>query len=331
MKRRSLYALVLCMALVAMSPASAPAAPRKPAPQASAQVLVVVSATDAGTGELISGAQVTVSARAKDGTWQPAGSGVTNASGTWTFSGRLGTYRFAVSAASADGLSVDRTYTLKGEYSLPVALTCYGALSGRVVDVAGAPLSGARVELYRAAAGGWETVPSMTVEAPDGAFTTSSLVTGSYALRGSAPGYVSAFIGGEVPTAFSISRGEALSGVDVALQPSEPAPPLVGTISGTIFGGGGAWGLAGTVYFYKQNDDLSWPSDYVAMVWTASDGTYTSPDLELGTYRVKLFSWHTGAQYWRYVSSADSATPVVLAGDGQSVSGVDAIFPLPAP
>lgn len=107
-------------------------------------------------------------------------------------------------------------------------------------------------------------------------------------------------------------------------------PPPMGSIEGRITSSSGT-GLSGYVYFYKQNADGTWPTGYLAQVATRVDGTYSSGLLPLGTYKVRLFTVHTGVQWYQYVSSMDLATPVVLSTDGQVATGIDAQYPPPSP
>jgi hypothetical protein len=106
-------------------------------------------------------------------------------------------------------------------------------------------------------------------------------------------------------------------------------PPPTGTITGRITNATGL-GLGGYVYFFRQNTDGTWPTGYIAQTATAGDGTYSSGPLDLGTYKVRLFTVHTGVQWYQYASTIESATPIVLDTGGQVVSGVDAVYPPPA-
>lgn len=127
-----------------------------------------------------------------------------------------------------------------------------------------------------------------------------------------------------------VTRG-LVSGTTVELPVTlqRTAPPT-GTITGRITGATGS-GLFGYVYFYKQNADGTWPTAYLYQVATAPDGTYSSGPLALGSYKVRLFTVHTGVQWYRYAATMDAATPVVLGTAGQVVTGIDAQYPAPAP
>lgn len=109
-----------------------------------------------------------------------------------------------------------------------------------------------------------------------------------------------------------------------------PTPPPTGTITGRISSASGA-GMSGYAFFYQQDPDGTWPTSYQWQTATGDNGTYTSGPLPLGTYKVRLFTMHTGVQWYLYVSTMESATPVVLDTAGQVATGIDAVYPPPTP
>jgi len=114
-----------------------------------------------------------------------------------------------------------------------------------------------------------------------------------------------------------------------------PLAPAMGSISGRLTNAAGT-GLHGFVYLFKQNADGTWPpyvgfSGFTQQVETSYDGYYTLAEVPLGTYRVRLFTTHTGSQWWLYQASYDTATSLVLDTPGQVVTGINAVYPPPVP
>lgn len=283
-------------------------------------------------GAAITEAHVDVAYQTKRGGFEPLAS-ISPVDGNWSFMGRTGTYRFTFSAPGAETLTLVRTYDARGSFTLDAGLECYGTLSGVVRSAAtNEPVQEARVAFYRQLPDGmWPAAPTTETVAPDGAYTSPPLVTGAYAIAAEGPGYPRTFLGGDVPTAVNVTRGQTVEAPDIPLEEPDPPAPPVATISGRIFGADGVNGLHGYVYFFKQNEDLTWPTTYVLSVETSANGSYVSPPLELGTYKVRLFTVHTGSQWWRYQPTYALGWPIVLDTPGQVFTGVDAQIPAPVP
>jgi len=316
--------LVICLAIVALIaavPAVVNGAPL-------AQVTGTVLGSDSHP---IPGATVSVSSINRRGASTPVAELTADASGQWAFSGRDGTYAFVITAPSADAFSAVRTISRRSTTVVDATLQCYGAISGIVRKATtGEPLQDATVEILARVDGGWATTPTAEVPAPDGAFTSPPIPTGTYAVRASAPGFEPSFYGGAEPMPIEVDRGASIGNIQPTLIEPAPPGPVAATISGSITSAAGA-GIHGLVSFARQNPDSSWPTTFSAEVWTEANGTYVSPDLALGTYRVRFFGVHNGVQWWRYVSVFADATSVVLNTGGMSVTGISAIYPPPAP
>ena len=181
------------------------------------------------------------------------------------------------------------------------------------------PVAGALVSMEILDKGGLPKWVVAVETGADGSWTYSGKAA-DYRLTFEADGLVPRT---ELPT--MENKGEYT--LDVTL--SAEAPPSA-TITGRITNSSG-FGLHGFVYFYKQNADGTWPTSYLVFIETAYDGTYSSGDLPLGAYKVRLFTVHTGVQWYLYAPTMELATPVVLDTDGQIVTGIDAQFPPPAP
>jgi len=206
-------------------------------------------------------------------------------------------------------------------FGLPLATFGAGSeatINGTVTGPTG-PIASASVKVEYLAKGGLPRRTAMLQTATDGTWGYTDKA-GDYRLTFSADGYA---------TYIEVFHTVAKQTYTLETQLS-PLPPPTGTIEGRITGATGN-GLPGFVYFFKQNADGTWPTGYLWQVATAYDGTYTSGPLPLGTYKVRLFTVHTGVQWYRYVATIELATPIVLDTDGQVVTGIDAQFPPPTP
>lgn len=324
--RPLILSLTLCLLLTAALPAFAAKAP------AAVQVTVNGTVTEATTALAVSGATVQIYLLNK-GVYNLVATTTTDSSGNWSYDGKTGTYRFDFSATGAEPLSVTQSYPDKGTFTLATSLHCYGTLSGVVRDSAtNLPIAGAQVDFFsQLPGGGWSEAPAASVTAPDGAYTSPNLATGVYAVKAAASGYTGGYFGGAEPTPVTVSRGAATTGLDITLT----LVPTTATISGRLTNASGV-GLHGFAYLFKQNADGTWPAyvgyaGFTKQVESDYAGYYTLTDVPLGTYRVRLFSIHLGTQWWLYQTSYDTATSLVLDTPGQVVTGVNAVFPPPAP
>lgn len=335
-KRLVLVTILLMLVLVLAAPVCALGAPKAAAPRDP-----VVSGTVYGSdGVPIPGASVTVYVLNK-GVFVLMTTIATDPAGHWTFSGKANTYRFDVSAPSADPASRTLTMTKDGVYALDVTLQAYGAIGGTVTDAAaGAPINGASVDIFeRNPDGSWQTTPIVSVSTgPDGAYTIGPLPATTYAVRASATGYDPSYHGGptlELAAPVTVLRATT-SSAPVELTRSAPAEPDTGTISGIVVTGASRIPMSSVfVYVYQQYPDGGWSptgpgygNPYRTFV-TGSTGLYSFEDLPLGNYRVRFFGVHTGSQWWQYVSTFDLATTLTLAYDGQTITGIEGWFNKP--
>ena len=325
--RRALALLMAATLIVAIAmPATAYAAPRP-----------VVSGTVYGSdGLAIPGATIQVSELFR-GAFQPVTTITADANGQWTFTDKENTYRFDFSAPGADSQSHELVM-LKGEtYTLDVTLLSYGAITGVISDSAtSAGVAGATIDFFRRNTDGtYPPMPALsTVTASDGSYSSGTLTAGTYAVKASASGYASSFLGGaviELATPVSVLRA-ATSDASFALDALEGT----GSISGVVVSGASRTPVGSAfIWLYKQKDDGTWPAtspgwgtpDY--SLFSASDGTWTSGGIPLGNYRVRFFTIHTGSQWWQYVTTFDLATTLTLASDGQAITGIDGWFYMP--
>jgi hypothetical protein len=193
------------------------------------------------------------------------------------------------------------------------------ATVGGTVGGPDGPIAGATITLEILGKGGLPRWVVALQAGPDGTWSYAGKA-GDYRVTFEAAGFVPS-------TELLTMEHKGEYTLDVTL--SAEAPPS-GTIEGRITNDSGI-GLHGFVYFYKQNSDGTWPGTYLVNVETAYDGTYSSGDLALGAYKVRLFTVHTGVQWYLYAPTIELATPVVLASDGQVATGIDAQFPPPTP
>jgi hypothetical protein len=328
---RRIQLLVVLVAVCALLGVATTAWAAKPAAITQVTVNGMVAET---AGPAVGGATVVVSYQTK-GKYAPVATLTTASDGTWTYVGRKGSYRFEFSAAGADPLTVDATYDTNGTYALAASLQCYGEIAGTVrASASGLPIGPATVEFFAALpGGGWASVASAVVTAPDGAYASPQLPTGSYAVKASVAGYVSAFYGAVTPSAVAVSRAATTPDVDVPLA----AVPAYGSISGRVVRNATATPIVGTyVWFFKRNADGTYPptspgwGSPTVQVLTDASGNYNSGDLEQGVYKVRFWGGSmTGSQWWQYVATVDLATPVELTESSPTLTGIDGWFNKP--
>jgi hypothetical protein len=326
---RAVTVLALAVVFVLAAAASALAAPHDPS----------VSGTVLGSdGAPIPGATVVVNEQWKTG-FRYVVTITADSAGRWSFTDKVGTYRFDFSAPDTDPSQSSLRMERDGSYGLPATLQAYGSLAGIVTNLGGAAVPAATVDIYaRNGDGTWPSAPTRTVTTgSDGAFSSGTMPAGTYAVRASAEGYVTSFLGGatiDEATPVTVTRGTAAT-ASLTLAPAPP-PSVYGSISGVVVRTADRVPIGGAyVYFYKQNADGTWPptspgwGSPTKTVNTAADGTYASGDLPLGNYKVRFFDIHTGGQWWQYAASADAATVVPLTYGGQAVTGVEGWFGKP--
>lgn len=197
----------------------------------------------------------------------------------------------------------------------PAAAFAQSADVGGIVTGDGVPLQGAQVTIEQLFRGGLPKSVTALETAADGSWSYIGKL-GMYRLTFTAAGFHS------YTTTVEMKK-DGTYPLDVDL--SAVAPP-VGTITGRITALSGN-GLHGYVYFYKQNADGTWPEAYLQVVESEYTGAYSSGDLPLGTYKVKLFSVMSGWEWYSNAATMDLATPIVLDTSGQVVTGIDAQLP----
>lgn len=191
-------------------------------------------------------------------------------------------------------------------------------VSGVITGDAG-PLASATVQVDYLGKGGLPRQTALLTSGPDG----------SWSYTGKAGDCRLTFSADEYSTNIEVLHLDAKASYIVNAELS-PTPPPTGTITGRISSANGS-GMTGYAFFYKQNPDGTWPTGYLWQVATAYDGTYSSGPLPMGVYKVRLFTVHTGVQWYRYASTMESATAVVLDTADEVVTGIDAVYPPPAP
>lgn len=325
--RWALVTGAVLIALVAALPAfGAPA-------QTSASVTIHVLGSD---GQPIPGAIVGVNVL-KAGTYRPLETLTANAAGVASTLLKAGSYRFDIDAESADPETVYLSAARGGVYDFPVTLDSYGSISGVISDtLTGLPTPGAVVAVTRQNAdGSWPTAPTATVVAVDGAYTTGQIAAGTYRITADASGYASGFydsIGLGQPSEVVLATGAALTGIDISLTPVAQSGRITGSV---VSGAARTPYYQAIVFFYRQNDDGSWPATSpgwgspTRTVETNGLGAYDSGELLLGSYRVRFFTVHTGSQWWQYVTTVDAATPVSIVTPGQTLTGIDGWYNKP--
>lgn len=319
----------MVVALLAAAASLALATPALAAPQAA------VSGTVFGSDNAaIPGASVTVSLADRDGVYGVVANLTASASGWWTYGGKAGSYKFDFAAASSDPATRYLVMANRGVYTLDVTLQSYGSIAGAITDASTAqPLAGATVDIFkRSADGSWPSAPFATFVTPDGAYASGMLPTGVYRVRASAAGHVAKYYGdtGLGPRDLTVSRGSALTGMNIALVPAA----TVATITGRVVRGAAETPIVNTyVWFYRQNANGTWPPYApgwgmpTKTVFTDSLGNYTSGDLPVGNYKVRFWGGSmTGSQYWQYVYSWDLATVIPLLTEGAVLTGIDGRF-----
>lgn len=192
------------------------------------------------------------------------------------------------------------------------------ALSGRVTDDGGAPVSGVRVHASGSGSGTTTTDAS-------GTWTIPGLRAGGYRVEFRPSG--STLVGeywddaASFVTASSVrlADGEAVSGLDARLAEAAVVRGQVTDASGTPV-------PSATVSLERV--DVLGASDIGT--WTAADGTYEIRPLSAGAYRLKVVPDEDSGlstTYWPGVADVGAATPITLRA-GQVLDGVD-VTPLP--
>lgn len=219
-----------------------------------------------------------VSVSVYDSNQQYVANAYTDASGNYTTPGLpSGTYRITFadtsgylgewytnkdSFATADPLNVVAPTLQTG---INAVLAKGGAISGRVTNAGGTPLSNVFVSASGANGGGYDYTDA------SGNYTIDGLRSGSYKVR-AAPLSASTNLVGSTRTV-NVTAPATTSGVDLTMTPG-------GTITGRVTDGSGM-PLNGITVFIRNED-----GSYQNYVYTDGSGVYTATGLPTGAYRV---------------------------------------------
>ena len=187
-------------------------------------------------------------------------------------------------------------------------------VTGTVTDESGAPIAGARVELYRV---GQTTAATSRGTNADGSYTLTGIAAGEYQVRFSSGLTYHAEWFDDLPTRAGAQVFVAAGLGEVHTAEAELAAAQPTEITGRIVDGAGD-PIAGVVVAAYAPTDT-----FLGTTWatTASDGTYRFlvPD---GTYRLAI-SPPTGSgfvsEWFDDRPSRSTATDVVAVGEGQVV------------
>ena len=208
---------------------------------------------------------------------------------------------------SADTISANAGQNIGG---IDAAMQSGGKITGTVTDAqTHAPVAFSSVYVYDSNG----AFVAGTSTGSDGAYTLSSLPTGSYRVQFTGPGlYVSRFYDGKANLAsadpVAVTAGSTTSHIDAALQDG-------GSIAGTVTDN--ATGLP-----------LSRASVYVtglAGVWAAntdSQGHYSVSGLPTGSYELEFWDGGYLPQFYNHHADASNADPLSVTS-GQTIPNVD--------
>ncbi len=190
----------------------------------------------------------------------------------------------------------------------PASAAPKGSITGTVTDKAGHPIAG--IEVYAYVAGTTQIVGE-TNSAANGSYTEPGLATGEYDLyffpSGSTGSWLSAWYKHATSeagaTAVSVTSPDATT-VDIKVRPAGSINGKVTDPSGNPVGGIEVYAyVAGTTHIVSESS-------------TASDGTFSEPDLVSGDYDLYYFntsspgSWLS--EWYKHAASQSSATPVAV-------------------
>lgn len=202
----------------------------------------------------------------------------------------------------------------------------YGAISG-VVSAYGSSAKIAEVAVQFDkwdSSSGWSNQGSVMTD-NNGAYTSMDLEPGRYRVVFSKYGLQTQWWNGsltaEGATDVNVAADQTVPNVNASLRSAW------GTIRGKVTRETDNRNMADVnVWFHQQQGGGGWSN--VGGATTAADGTYTSPDLEPGTYRVEFTETAVGSktyarQYWDGRLVATLATPVIVEA-GEAETGINA-------
>ena len=215
---------------------------------------------------------------------------------------------------SPTGISVTAGQTTTANDALLVG----GKITGQLVDGSGNPIAGEDVEAI--AASGEQFFDPAT--AADGTYSISGLPSGTYKLEffGNSS-FVSEYFGGTessaTATPVSVTQGQTTANVNAAI----PGAAAGGRISGTVAGPGGPLTGASVTLYDSAGHPLDLPTSTVT---TDQDGTYRTPALLPGSYKVKFTSnsGNLGFQYYNLQTTLTAATAVGVSA-GATTPGIN--------
>jgi hypothetical protein len=260
---------------------------------------------------------------AADGTYSitdlSSGSYDVEFSGGCGYPGNVGQqwYDNQISQSSASVVTV----TTGSTTSVNAALAIGGTITGSVTaTIGGAGQGGICVSAY--AAGDFQLPVASAVTASDGTYALTNLATGSYDVEftsgcGGSPVFGQQWYNGKssesASTAIPVTTGVTTTSINAALT-------VGGTISGTVTVSSGISDFSGIcVDAFAPGDFLS-PSGSTT---TASDGSYSLPNLAPGNYEVEFsagcgISENVGQQWYNTKASQSSANVVAVTAGGST-------------
>lgn len=191
-------------------------------------------------------------------------------------------------------------------------------VSGRVVEVAGAPLAGAHVDIARG-----EEPPLATETDVDGRYHIDNLTAGTYLLRASADGFAPSTVPLEVEADKAVDLTLTRAGApDPPGSPDPPAPPDVRwSLAGTVRDAGSGAALPGAAIEVTEGP----PGNIGRTASTAADGTFALAGLVPGSLTVRARGDGHMARSVPVALQADTTIDIALDAappPGPAVSGV---------
>ncbi len=179
-----------------------------------------------------------------------------------------------------------------------------GAISGRVTDAGGSPLSG----IYVTASGSQGYGYSLTDGS--GNYTINGLRSGNYEVRAASLSDSTNLVGSR--RAATVIAPDTTPGINLTMTPG-------GTLTGRVTDGSGT-ALNGITVFIRNED-----GSYQKYVYTNDSGVYTATGLPTGTYRV-LFRPHAHIpEAYNDRPDFGQADPISVVAPN-TVSGIDAVL-----
>lgn len=210
--------------------------------------------------------------------------------------------------------------------NIDFTLAAGAAVSGRVTDDTGAPVSGAGVEIYTA---DYDDLEDPTVDGSGHEFTATTAADGSYQIKGLPPGeyivnadapsgslqsaFYPAATSAAAATPVGLASGDSRSDIDITLQRN-------GSLQGSMTEAGSGAGVSGWVDVLDQN------GDQVTYTATGTDGSYRFTGLAPGTYYLYFYgnaaSGDAGVFYGGSATEAGSQTVTIAPGASTSANQI---------